>query len=95
MMTPRKIEPTINVSKYLIITLLTGYKNKMFYYFSIYKIRFVTIFEKKKQEFCSKSIPQHIWGQIFKDKYHKKKKWETKKMFVYLSAYTAYFKTKI
>ncbi len=50
---------------------------------------------KKRHEFHSKSTAQDVWGQIFRNKYHEKKKRETKRMSLCLGAYIAYSETKI
>lgn len=59
-MIPSKIQPIINTFRYLIILLPTSYKNNVLYYFSIYKIRFLIISNKKIQKFHSELIPQDI-----------------------------------
>lgn len=51
--------------------------------------------QKKRQEFCLKLIAQDVWGQKFWDKYHKKKKRETKEMCLCLRAYTTHSEAKI
>lgn len=95
MITPKGIQPTINASKYLIITLSTSYKKNVLFYFSTHKIGFVTMLEKKKREFYSKSIAQDMWGQIFRDKYYKEKRKETKRISLCLNTYATYCKAKI
>lgn len=95
MMTLRGIQLTTNASRYLIITLSISYKNNVLYYLCTYEINFVIVPWKKKRELHSKLIAQDIYGQIFQNKYHEKKKIETKRMSLYLSAQATHFKAKI
>lgn len=94
-MIPRETQLTTNASRYLMIILPTSQKNNILYYFSTHKISFITIPRKKKQKFGLKLTVQDMWCQIFQDKYHKKKKRETKGMCLYLGACVAHSKAKI
>ncbi len=95
MMTSRGTQPTTNAFRYLIITSLISYKNNILYYLSTHETDFVTMPEKKRQEFCLKLTAQDMWGQIFQDKYHEEKKRETNGMSLCLNAHSAYSKAKI
>lgn len=94
-MTSRGIQPTTDVSRYLIITSPTNNKNNVLYYLSTHEIGFIIIFGKKRQEFCWKLTAQDVWGQKFRDKYHEEKRRETKGIFLCLSACVTHSEAKI
>lgn len=60
MMILKKIQFSTNLSKYLIITLLTSYKNNVLYYLFIHEINFVTMLSKKSKKFYLKLILQNL-----------------------------------
>lgn len=50
-MTPKKTQLTINISKYFVIILLISYKNNILYVIFHYEISFIIMSKKKTQEF--------------------------------------------
>lgn len=62
---------------------------------STHGTKFISVPGKKKKKFRSQLIAQNVWGQIFRDKYHKEKRRETKGMSLCLHAHTAHADAKI
>ena len=89
------MKPSSDSSRFLIITLPTSYDNNVLYFLSTHESSFVSVPGKKKKEFCFWSIEQDVWGQIFRDKYHKEKTRQIKGMSLFLQACTAYTSAKI
>lgn len=94
-MTPKGTKPSSDSSKFLIITSPTSYDNNVLYFLSTHESSFVSVPGKKRKEFRSQSIEGDVWGQIFRDKYHKEKRRETKDMSLCLQARTAHADAKI
>ena len=94
-MTLKGTKSSSDLSRFLIIALPTSYKNNVLYFLSTHKSSFVSVPGKKRKEFCSRSIEQDVWGQIFYNKYHKEKGRKIKDMSLWLQARTAHANTRI
>lgn len=82
-MTPKKRKSLSNLFRFLIITLPISYDSNVLYFLWTHDSKFVSMFGKKKKKFWFQSIEQNIEGEIFYDKYSKKKR-KTKGMSLYL-----------
>ena len=94
-MTSKGAKPSSDLSRFLIITSPTSYDNNVLYFLSTHENSFISMPGKKKKKFCSQSIEQDVWGQIFYNKYYKKKKSERKCMFLCLQACIGHSNAKI
>lgn len=90
MMTPEKLNPSADSTRFLVITSPTSYVNNVQYYLSTHEAGFVEVPGKKRKEFRFKSFTQDVWGQIFRDEYHEEKRRDTKGMTLCLAARRAH-----